>query len=91
MADCRRKPRFRSVGLYPDSVEDSTADAWAAVTTPVTIHQGTLLIDELAQTKGLPLNRKATELYREATLRLVPDLDPDTLPAVYGLAMWVRE
>lgn len=46
-----------------------------------------LFVDELSANKGLPRNDEATRIYRTNMLTTNPDLDPETLPVVFGPAV----
>jgi len=50
--------------------------------------QADMFVDEIGGPKynRRPRNDAATAIYRAATLRLQPALDPESLPAIYGVA-----
>jgi hypothetical protein len=41
--------------------------------------------------RDLPVNDKATRIYRAASMERYPRLRPDCLPAVYGVAVLFEE
>jgi len=51
--------------------------------------QADMFVDEIGgpQYNRRPRNEAATAIYRAATLRLRPALDPESLPAIYGVAV----
>lgn len=54
------------------------------------LHDGApmdMVVDEQGHMKGLPRNEQATAIYRAASLRRDPDLDPETLPWIAGPAV----
>lgn len=46
-----------------------------------------MFVDEQGIERGLPVNEKATAIYRAAWLSHSPDTPPETLPSIYGLAI----
>lgn len=55
------------------------------------LHEGErrdLFVDELSAVKAVEPNSAATEIYRRAWLSTHPGADPDSLPAIYGTAVF---
>jgi hypothetical protein len=46
-----------------------------------------MFVDEQGQRKQLPLNPRATKIYRNNWMTQHPDADPESLPTVVGLAL----
>lgn len=46
-----------------------------------------MFVDEMGGCKALPMNEAATAIYRAPTLRRHPDINPDSLSAIYGTAI----
>jgi len=50
-----------------------------------------MFVDECGAINRLPMNIEATDIYRAASMRANPDQDPDSLPAIYGVAVLFDE
>lgn len=46
-----------------------------------------MFVDEMGGCKALPVNDAATAIYRAASMRRDPDVNPDSLPAIFGTAI----
>jgi hypothetical protein len=50
-----------------------------------------MFVGEESSLRDLPMNAKATRIYRAAQMERYPALNPDCLPAVHGVAVLFEE
>lgn len=55
------------------------------------VELGSMFVDDIAFTKGLPRNEQATAVYRAATLHAMPGILAETLPFISGPAVLFRD